>query len=735
MNDQQPEFHPLSLGIAEAVHGEDASAKVEEAADVKRWLKRIADDREFDKHARSQYARDRKYARGDKGDFEVDVPIAGTYVDILTSFLYARDPDVDASPAETVKPPSMAELMDQVRDEVLADPAVMQQAQQAGMAVGQQATQAAQQEAAQSAMNLAAGGKPGEAAPPIDPQAAAQQAMQDTLNQAVKARAEALAAPYRAKLKDAKQFSHTLELVVSRVWRRAALKAQMDWCVRSGLTVAVGWIKATWQEQRGEDPIIRQKIAGIQDNLRQYDALQAEVLDGTAPDMDAAKAELTKLLVGLEAQVEVVVARGMAFDFFPAEDVQVASEVQTIAQYKDAPYLATRAFFPVKAAEARFPAIKDKIKNASLYSPVKPTSPTERRESGGVAEVSAEDADAFKPGGGEHGHVCAWEVQDRDTNTVFVVIEGLDCYAVPPQAPRPATSRFYSLFLWSPIKVDGERHPQSLISRSMGLLDEYNRTRSNYAEHRRRCLPKLGFDSSNYSPEEIRKLEAGGIGEMVPLKPTRPGEPVGTAMVPIAYPQVDMALYDTSAIRAELEMIWGIQEALSSTIRTAKTATEAEIQQTGTNARTGYMRESLDAMLGELAEYTAEVCVQTMSRADVVDIAGEWAFWPEGMTVEDLADLANVTIRAGSSGKPDTNADREAWVNALPVLQQAIQQVAQLRGSDPSSVADCIEEVVATTLDRFGIRVDVGQFLPAAPSATAASVSAPVNQPPEGAIL
>ena len=47
-------------------------------------------------------------------------------------------------------------------------------------------------------------------------------------------------APYRQQQKDAKQFASTLELIVSRAWKKAALKAQMDWCVRSGLTVAVG---------------------------------------------------------------------------------------------------------------------------------------------------------------------------------------------------------------------------------------------------------------------------------------------------------------------------------------------------------------------------------------------------------------------------------------------------------------------------------------------------------------
>jgi hypothetical protein len=490
--------------------------------------------------------------------------------------------------------------------------------------------------------------------------------------------------------------------------------------VGSGLTVGIGWLKASWQERRGEDPLIRRQITDLQDNIARLAADQAELAEGAA-DSDALKASIEQQVAGLEAQVEVIIARGLALDFIASEDVQVAIEVPSLDRYLDAPWIAHRTFMSVEAGKAALPLIADKLANANTYFQVKPADPTEVRDTGLLADIDAKDADSFQPSGtglmgNGPGTLCVWEVWNREANQVLTLVEGVECYAKAPYAPYPGTTRFYPFFQWSPVRCDGERHPQSLITRTAPLLDDMNRIYSNRAEHRRRAIPKLGFDATNYTPTEIAKLEAGGIGEMIGLKPLRPGEPISNALAPVAYNNIDEALYDDGPTRSALEMAWGIQEALSSTIRTAKTATEAELQQQGTSARTDFMRNGLDMMMGELADYTAQVMLQKLTRQDAAAIAGPWAFWPEGLGIESFATLVQVDIRAGSSGKPDTAAQREAWAATMPILQNAILQVGQLRGSDPNDIADCIEALVAETLERTGDRLEAGRFLPSEPA-------------------
>jgi hypothetical protein len=604
----------------------EPAENAQEAADCKAWLLRIEEAREFDKAARKQYAIDRKYARGDSGQFEVDVPIAATYVDILASFLYAKDPDVDCLPSEAAGP---------------------------------------------------------------------------------------------ARLEDARMLGKTLEVVIRRLWRKAKLKQACEPMVRSSITTGVGWIKAAWLERVGDDPVIRQEIGDIQDNLRRIKQTTAEVESGESPKPDEQAAELEQQLQALEAKVEVVLARGLGIDWIQAEDVQVAPGVPSIGHYIDAPWIAHRTFMSADDAKADYPAIAEKLKHATTFYQNKPVDPTVKRDTGLVADVSETDADSHRSGtnmqAGTEACVCVWEVQSRERGVVLTLVEGLHCYARPPAPPNPGTSRFYSLFLWAPGIVDGDRHPRSLISRSARLFDEYNRVRSNYATHRRRSIPKTGFDATNLSEDEAKKLEAGGTGEMIGLKPLRPGEPIGNLLAPIQYNPVDQSLYDTSVIRTELEMLWGIQEALSSSINTAKTATEAELMQQGTMARISYRRDSLEGLLTDLAQYTGEVALQKCSHEDVVNMAGPEAYWPQGLTVEELDLLVAVEIRAGTTGKPDTVRQREAWATIMPMLQTSIMQIGQLRGSSPLDIAECFEELVAETLARTGERIDADRFLPDVP--------------------
>src|SRR6202012_3651334 len=106
--------------------------------------------------------------------------------------------------------------------------------------------------------------------------------------------------------------------------------------------------------------------------------------------------------------------------------------------------------------------------------------------------------------------------------------------------------------------------------------------------------------------------------------------------VPIAYNQIDAALFDTQVILSELEQCWGVAEALSGAEQQVKTATEAELQNTGTHTRLGFIQDEMDETFSDLARYTAEICLQAMDANEVQEIAGPWALWPEGMTVEDM---------------------------------------------------------------------------------------------------
>jgi hypothetical protein len=693
----------------------DPAVYEKECADVRQWKKKIEEARKFDENARKRYAIDRSYARGDGGAYTVIVDIAQSYIDVLGSILFAKEPDLNISPAPSTEPPPQKELEKQAAKES-AD-ATQAKAQQLGAQIGPLVGQAAATGGLPQIMQQLQGLDPGKIAASVTsdvtPQAIAQQRAQ----------------PYQQRRADAKQIAATAELSVIHLWKQAGLKAKAKPLVKSALTVAIGWLKVTWQERTAgqDDPTMQAELDTLQERMAKVKALTAQMAEpGGSAQPDADAAELAQRIAGLQDSINAIARRGLAIDFVNAEDIQCSTDVMGLWAYLDCSWIAHRSLIPRPDGEAMFPDIDtDDWGKASLYYTKKPKDPTEKRDVGVIAadNMTAEDADSFSKGGGSDaptqgpGQILVWEIWSRSMGMIVTVIEGIECYARQPYKPDPTTTRFYSFFQYPIGVIDGERHPRSLISRSCTLIDEYCAARSAWKKVRSRGIPKMGFDSTLYEATEIKKLEGATEQEFVGLKPRKPGAPIRDAVVEIRHAQVDAALYDTGPIRAELETIWAVQEALSSSIHTAKTATEAEIQDKGTSARTGFTRDDLDDMFTDLARYTTEIAFQKLSRDDVVEIAGAWALWPEGITPDLLPALLNVEVKAGSSGKPNTSARQQAWATLMPIISNGITQIGALRGSTPAEIADCQEELIIETINRTGERVDAERFLPDPPAA------------------
>lgn len=705
----------LERGVVDGSHDdpEEAQRKAAEAKDVKKWMDRIRETRDFDKSARIQYAKDRRYARGDSA-FEVDANLIGTNIDILESFLYARDPDFDVTPGPSVRPPSVESLRDAVEDQMMQSPEVVMAGQQA------------------AAMAVAMG------TPPEMALQVGQQAEAAKVEELIRGEVERMLKGFRQRQREIKGFAETCEIVGTRMWMDASLKRRGRPWVRSALTIGVGWIMATWQERTAPSPETTQAINDLQDNIKRLESLKRQAAEGGLIDRtvgmirswvvddDAKLADLRRQEQALLQPVEPELNRCFVVDGVPAEDMVVAPGY-TIASYLDAPWMAHRVFMREEDALSEYALEESKLSAATFYKARKPKM-VQRETLFAEENVDAAEADALfvkegdysDPGTGQEDAdckgarwVCVWEIWDRSSSTVLTGIEGLTCWVKPAWNP-PATSRFYPFFLYATSEVDGQRHPQSLVTRSAKLVDEYNRIGSNEAEHRRRTLPKTMFASGQLAEGEAAKLQKGAIQEMIPIVTTNPNLPLQNLIQPVAYAGLDPALYDRTRITGEIERVWGIQEALSGSVDVAKTATEAEIQQQGFQARTSGRRDALETALGELALYTVELARAFLRDEDVRTIAGPDAFWPPYEGPKDLLKMLTVDIRAGSSGKPNTNAERQAWSALLPILQNGVVQIGQMRGASPAAIADSLEQLIRVTAERSGERMDIDQLIPQA---------------------
>jgi hypothetical protein len=708
----------VSAGIAGAVDqgvrlgdGEDAIPEGELEL-VKKTIKEYDTARAFDKNQRHRYARDRRYAAGTSNPtWASDANIIGAYIDIIASFLYAKDPDVSARPAAHVKappPPPMPPML-----------------------------------GIPGATGSPIPGAPVAPGPPPDPMAAFSGAPAPVDPLAGPAGPPGLADPLAAmgapvappmpaaqvepiEVKDAARFAETAQIVISKSWKRANLKRTMKRVLRSALSIGPGWFKSYIYSEKGRNPLVEKELKDARDNLERIEKLQND-LTGLTDDQDPPEltAEELKLqIAGMEARIELMTKRGQCIDFIRAEDIQTSLDVPTLADYRDADWISHDLYIEKDTAKGRFPRLTDEqIKRATEYvqranaqqvQPIDGFVTADLAVPEGLYMKATDNAGQGSGTGGKDSGVKFVKIVEmwdhRDLN-VKTFMDGVERWAVEPYPPEHAASRFFPFFQLSLFEVDGARHPQSMVDRTWKLQDEYSSRRSSGRKTRERSIPGTIFNSGELTPDEIQKIEKSTEQEFVGVRTTTPGADINKIMGAKPIPNIDPAIFATTDILYDFNVVTGVQEALSSGDSNTNTATEADIQQSGFASRTGADRDVEEELLTEFAQYTLEIAVQGLTARDVAKMAGPYAFWPEGMDVEDILTLVEVEVEAGTTGKPRAQADKETWATLLPILMQLVPQIRLSEQTGDLGMAETLKNILSETLKRLDDRLSLESIL------------------------
>jgi hypothetical protein len=82
------------------------------------------------------------------------------------------------------------------------------------------------------------------------------------------------------------------------------------------------------------------------------------------------------------------------------------------------------------------------------------------------------------------------------------------------------------------------------------------------------------------------------------------------------------------------------------------------------------------------------------------------------LSIPDIFHRIGVGVRAGSTGRPNQQKERETWTNLLPVINETLQQVMELRAAGNYDLADAKMELLRETLRRFDERMDIDAVIP-----------------------
>jgi hypothetical protein len=503
------------------------------------------------------------------------------------------------------------------------------------------------------------------------------------------------------------KFCATLTVVLNRMLiRDGALKRRITRTIPSAMTAGVAWIKLTYQRDYWQDPLAKNRLNDAQDNLAQLRTLTERIERGDA-DTQAEEARLEQQIAALEAQVDVIRSEGLVLDFVRDDDVLILDDgLTTFSEYPQADEIAHQIWMTCERFEERF----GKKPSGTRYGDKRDKSEGEPK------------------GAGHRGKrpqfVRVFEIWSRRDMTIYTMEFGARDWARPPYRPARTGRRWYPFFALFWNELDGQFHPVSDVEQWTGLADEYNAMRTQLAQARRDnksgFVYRLGGALTDDDVQNIANRPSSG---MVGVHTTGSQSPLKDELVPYPTTVIDATAYDTTPVLRDFEQTSGASDASRAAIQKAKTATEAEIQALGMQSRTAYRQDTIEDLIGEMAVHAAQVLLHELTPEQVARVAGPGYVWPSTPS-DDVSDLVQVRIKAGSTGKPNRHQEREAWVQIAPQIVQFIDKVLAYRQAGLNEQAEGVIEMLRETLRRFDERIDIGQFFPPLPA-----VQPPLPQP------
>jgi len=309
-------------------------------------------------------------------------------------------------------------------------------------------------------------------------------------------------------------------------------------------------------------------------------------------------------------------------------------------------------------------------------------------------------------------NVYIHETWHKDGGTVYTFCEGYNGYMREPYSPKRVGERWYPYFISAPFPVDGDIIPNCWVEELIELQDEFNETTSNLREHRKKNIPHWFASGSELTEDDARKIANPEKFGLEILEGITEGRSIRDVLIEATGISIDPAVYDTNGILNTFERISGGQASTSRTSTSKpKTLGEAEIIEGSLSNRMGEIQDSNEDMIQEIAQYSAEICLQEMTQEQISKIAGPGAFWPE-MSREEVFSMVQIEIKAGSSGKPNEQKERQVWVEFLPEFRETLVQVEQLRANKQDGLADALIKLLQETMRRFDERIDMEEYFP-----------------------
>lgn len=500
----------------------------------------------------------------------------------------------------------------------------------------------------------------------------------------------------------ADKIGKTLEIVYE--WQvgeqQIPFKTSMKQLVRRVVVTGVGYCKLGYHRLMQKLPGDVERVTDVTQPARRAERINLDLQAGKIDNTEAQAAELHAMATAAQDTADVLVKEGLDFEFPSSTTLIVDPACRQLVGFVGARWVAQEYMLTPDDVKEIYGI--DVGQQYTGYT------------SGGQNAATQQLIYGTDSKRAEGTQCAVYELYDKATGMCMTICEGYPDFLIAPELPPLMIETFWPWYVLVFNATEDEEciFPPSDVFLMRDMQTEHNIARQRLKEHRDAARPKHAVPRGMLDEPDKQALTGSSAHTLVELNGLPPGTPIESVLQRVPYSPIDPALYDVNPSMEDILRSVGSQEAnLGGT--SGSTATESSIAESSRMTSQGSNADDLDDFLTAIAQAASHILLTELSPETATMIAGPGAMWPD-LSREQIAQDLTLTVRAGSSGRPNKAAE-------IQNMQQIAPFLMQVPGVKPEWIAQQL-------IQRLDDRVDMTDaFAGSLPSIMQ------MNQPPQGA--
>lgn len=441
---------------------------------------------------------------------------------------------------------------------------------------------------------------------------------------------EAVDAAVTALKRQATGLGQVLSILDRRYTEEINLQETVEAFVQDASHFRMAILKVAWQSSFEDDMITGERLPDEQDNMARLRGLIEQYQRGEFTKNDYQWHDIRSLMQQM-GKVEIAVRTGLVIEEVPIDQFRVDPMVTGPENIYSAAWMRHDILMTRQDVLDKWPEIDpDDLGRAFVYS----LDESGKRVKDEAAARAEGGNQAQMPAGSntrtirDQDLLLVAEIHDATTNTVRVLVEGLDYYAAEYQ-PEMAVDGFFPF-----VVLVLNRMPKRLYGKSDTELqaksqDAINRMRSGEESAREAAQPRFVYDTNQIDADDAKRIAC-----------TQPWEATGLDMGGKDIRQAMMALmgnhefsaqeYDTTKHQDEMRRMVALPEEATGGVGGAEFSSQVQVAAAGATVMVKYRQGRINRALQRLHHMIAQHLLFRVGPDTAVKMAGPMAakYWP-----------------------------------------------------------------------------------------------------------